>query len=774
MSKRTTEDMDISDFQVPKAPFGQTQEKIRSVKELEGMGEFEDPWEDEYETESEEEVVEEDNDEDKEGDEMDIEETEELQVYLPGQELQNDEVLEADQSAYEMLHSMDVRWPCLSFDILWDNLGEDRKMYPATAYIVAGTQADKPKNNELMIMKMSQLHKTQNDDNFNDSDKESDDETNNGKLDEDPILEEKSLKHYGGVNRVRVTPQKDLQIAASWADTGKVHIWDLSPIVKALDTRGYQISQKSSKPLYTIESHSTEGFAMDWSGTVPGRLITGDNHTYIYLTTKTQSNFTADRIPFVGHSSSVEDLQWSPNEKNVFASASADQTVRIWDTRNKKKDALCVKAHDADVNVITWNRKVDYLLASGSDDGVISIWDLRTFTNKETKPSPVANFKWHSAPITSIEWHPTEESIFGASGADDQISIWDLSVEYDPEENSDKIIGKNGVEVPPQLLFVHQGQNDIKEVHWHPQISGCNPEKDMSNNEDLVIDVESLNFTFGESPVLDNVNLKLQKGARCLLVGANGAGKSTLLTILAGKRMVQDKVLVFGMDAFKDSPLGITYLGTEWANNPVVKGDLYPERVNELIQIMDINPKWRMHQISDGERRRVQLVLGLIKPWVLLLMDEVTVDLDVLVRSDLLQFLKNETEKRNATIVYATHIFDGLGDWPTHIAHIKRGNIVAFHDFHKNFPELENMISSIGKQQLTNNRNMGSPLLKVVEQWLREDLRELRLLQAEERKKAEQERDKVLLGEEKAKTKWDVLSDDVDKYGDKYYNYWNH
>jgi ribosome assembly protein RRB1 len=59
---------------------------------------------------------------------MEIEETEVSQVYLPGQELQDDEVLEADQSAYEMLHSMSVKWPCLSFDILWDSLGEDRKM----------------------------------------------------------------------------------------------------------------------------------------------------------------------------------------------------------------------------------------------------------------------------------------------------------------------------------------------------------------------------------------------------------------------------------------------------------------------------------------------------------------------------------------------------------------------------------------------------------------------------------------------------------------------
>jgi len=39
-----------------------------------------------------------------------------------------------------------------------------------------------------------------------------------------------------------------------------------------------------------------------------------------------------------------------------------------------------------------------------------------------------------------------------------------------------------------------------------------------------------------------------------LLLGANGAGKSTLLTILAGKRMVRDKVFVFGKDAFNDSP----------------------------------------------------------------------------------------------------------------------------------------------------------------------------------------------------------------------------
>ncbi|EEB90764.1 hypothetical protein MPER_10986, partial [Moniliophthora perniciosa FA553] len=83
-----------------------------------------------------------------------------------------------------------------------------------------------------------------------------------------------------------------------------------------------------------------------------------------------------------------------------------------------------------------------------------------------------------------------------------------------------------------------------------------------------------------------------------------------------------------------------------------------------------------MHAISDGERRRVQLCMGLMSTWDVLLMDEVTVDLDVLTRYALLKFLKQETEERHATIIYATHIFDGLDDFPTHVAHMREGRFV--------------------------------------------------------------------------------------------------
>lgn len=83
-------------------------------------------------------------------------------VFIHGTHtLEEDEFLEPDESVYIMRHSTGVDWPCLSFDTLRDNLGEERQRFPHTVWIVTGTQADVPKNNELTVYKMSSLHKTQ-------------------------------------------------------------------------------------------------------------------------------------------------------------------------------------------------------------------------------------------------------------------------------------------------------------------------------------------------------------------------------------------------------------------------------------------------------------------------------------------------------------------------------------------------------------------------------------------------------------------------------------
>ncbi|KAJ2859975.1 Ribosome assembly protein rrb1 [Coemansia erecta] len=448
------------------------------------MGGYEDAYEDEIEDEDIVEREEDSNSMEMEGEEEEEDEEEDemaaekrRQVYLPGDQLDEGETLQVDNSAYHMLHSMSVQWPCLSFDFVPDNLGSGRTAFPHTMYAVAGTQADRSYRNQLVIMKWGQLHRTINDD----KDDEDKDDDNINDLDEDPILESKSVRHQGGINRIRVLQSYQSPLTATWADTGKVHIWDIKKQLEAFESPGTQVPHSSLQPLFTVASHgNTEGYAMDWN--LDGRLLTGDCGGNIYLTTRRSdsgASFVADRNAFRGHTSSVEDIQWSPDEASVFASCSADQSIKIWDVRVKhRRFALDVpNAHDSDVNVISWNRKACNLLASGADNGDFKVWDMRKWSDPNGRSTPAACFSWHKKAITSVEWCPTDESVLAVSGADDQLTLWDLAVELDAEEEArhrDAMIGPDGAkrEVPAQLLFIHQGQNVVKELHWHSQIPG--------------------------------------------------------------------------------------------------------------------------------------------------------------------------------------------------------------------------------------------------------------------------------------------------------------
>ncbi|OOQ91459.1 ABC transporter ATP-binding protein [Penicillium brasilianum] len=240
------------------------------------------------------------------------------------------------------------------------------------------------------------------------------------------------------------------------------------------------------------------------------------------------------------------------------------------------------------------------------------------------------------------------------------------------------------------------------------------------------IAVKDLSYKFQDgSEGLEHVTLDLPAGSRTLLIGANGAGKTTLLRLLSGKRLAPtNTVSVGGVDPFKDSLEGVTYLGVEWVLNSIVRTDIdvptllasvggnaWPERRDELVDILDIDLRWRMHAVSDGERRRVQLAMGLLRPWTVLLLDEITVDLDLLSRSNFLAFLKRETESRPCTIVYATHILDNLAQWPTHLVHMHLGKVRADGPLETFYDQVPDWTSE--------NSRLGELVLK----WLKEDLK---------------------------------------------------
>ena len=408
-----------------------------------------------------------------------------IEVWNPlTRPLEEGEELVYEPSAYDMLHRLNSEWPCLSFDILRDTLGPNRTRFPHTMYLAAGTQADKSNHNKISIMKLSKLRRTKHDrredkdENEPESDSEliGDDEDvgDDELIDEDPLLEVKDIKHDGCVNRLRSNPQAP-HILSTWSDTGKVYIWNVAPWLRSLDAPSAS-KLPTARPLQAL-NHRTEGFALDWSPleAAAGCLLTGDCAGGIYLWRPTGASAWSGEGPFRGHSGSVEDLQWSPAEPAVFASCSADKTVRIWDARQKNAAALRVcKAHKEDVNVISWNRFQSFLMASGSDDGSFRVWDLRALRDD----APISDFRYHTRPITSIEWSSYDESTLAVASEDNSISVWDLSLEEDVEADEadgqdredENMVDNNGMVVPPQLMFIHMGQSEIKELHWHPQI----------------------------------------------------------------------------------------------------------------------------------------------------------------------------------------------------------------------------------------------------------------------------------------------------------------
>nr|CAD7409928.1 unnamed protein product [Timema cristinae] len=389
------------------------------------------------------------------------------EVYTPELPLGPEEELRFDKSAYIMLHSAQTGNPCLSFDIIRDNLGEKREEFPLTAYVVGGTQAAKARSNSVLVVKMvnlTKIKKKNSDDSENDDSNDSEDSDDSDLAEEEiPQMHCALIKHAGCVNRIRASVHQGAPLVATWSELGRVNVWNISLQLAAVDSpllmSRYKEEQHSTSttPLFTFSGHQVEGFALDWSSVMPGVLATGDCKRDIHVWNPSEGGtWLVDQRPLIGHVASVEDVQWSPNERNVLASCSVDKRFHS-------------NAHDSDVNVISWNRNEPFI-ASGGDDGVVHIWDLRQFQSE----SPVATFKHHIEPVTTVEWHPTEATVFASGGADNQVALWDLSVERDmePEQDLKATLNISVQDLPQELLFIHQGQTDIKELHWHPQLPG--------------------------------------------------------------------------------------------------------------------------------------------------------------------------------------------------------------------------------------------------------------------------------------------------------------
>ncbi|HEY1111631.1 MAG TPA: ATP-binding cassette domain-containing protein [Opitutaceae bacterium] len=200
-----------------------------------------------------------------------------------------------------------------------------------------------------------------------------------------------------------------------------------------------------------------------------------------------------------------------------------------------------------------------------------------------------------------------------------------------------------------------------------------------------IVSLLDVSLSFGGAPLLDHVNLQIDRGERVCLVGRNGAGKSTLMKVISGV-LKPDEGQVFRSppDAViatlqQDVPAGLT--GTV---QTVVEGEggSYEEhndwerhdRVERLIESMGLPATTEFTSLSAGQKRRVLLARGLVEAPQLLLLDEPTNHLDL----ESIKWLEDFLLEWGGALLFVTHDRAFLRKLATRIVEVDRGKLIGW------------------------------------------------------------------------------------------------
>jgi ABC-2 type transport system ATP-binding protein len=212
-----------------------------------------------------------------------------------------------------------------------------------------------------------------------------------------------------------------------------------------------------------------------------------------------------------------------------------------------------------------------------------------------------------------------------------------------------------------------------------------------------VIHVEGLKHTYdGKKFALKGVSFDVKQGEVFGLLGKNGAGKSTLIKVLTTLiRRTEGSVSILGMDPstqgfnirkrigvvqqdesfdFATVQMNFDIYGVLWS----VPKEERVKRRDELIKkfgLEDIRKK-RAFDLSGGQKRRVQVAREFIHDVDILFLDEPTVGLDVIMRRQLLDLVREDV-KKGLTVVFTTHNLEEADYLCDRVAVIDEGRILV-------------------------------------------------------------------------------------------------
>jgi ABC-2 type transport system ATP-binding protein len=220
------------------------------------------------------------------------------------------------------------------------------------------------------------------------------------------------------------------------------------------------------------------------------------------------------------------------------------------------------------------------------------------------------------------------------------------------------------------------------------------------------IEARGLRKSFGATIALDGIDLHVEEGRILGLIGPNGAGKSTALNAILGLTPYQGALRVLGRDPWVERDQ-LTRDVAFIADVAVLPRWI---RVSQLLDYAaGVHPRFdrakalsflaktsikrtsKVRELSKGMVTQLHLALVMALDAKLLVLDEPTLGLDILVRKQFYDALLNDYFDRSRTIIVTTHQVEEIQDVLTDVMFINHGRIVfdcSMEDFETRFVEV--------------------------------------------------------------------------------------
>ena len=209
------------------------------------------------------------------------------------------------------------------------------------------------------------------------------------------------------------------------------------------------------------------------------------------------------------------------------------------------------------------------------------------------------------------------------------------------------------------------------------------------------IRIEGLTKKYKDVVAVDNLSLSVQKGELFSLLGVNGAGKTTTIKMLScltqptsgdaflnGKSINKDTAAVKSLIAVSPQEPAVAPGLSVWENLELICGvhgftkEKQKVKIEELTDLLGLESvsKKKAGKLSGGWQRRLSIAMALISEPEILFLDEPTLGLDVLARSDLWDLIRSL--KGKVTIILTTHYMEEAEALSDRIAIMKDGKLL--------------------------------------------------------------------------------------------------